>query len=333
MVTLTENIKNKRKESGLTQRELADLLGISDKTVSRWESGVQVPDAMILPDIARIFHTTVSALYGEETEGSRGESAADQTTAVPKPRLRPVSRWADILFKIITGAGLALCVLFSMLLCNQDSFRGAMAEQNERIRTVLFIILLSVCAVLMINKIWFTFFYHTKDRFHPSYLYDDVRYSSTMMLTVLTIWMAVFPFVHTVPFTEWYAVSVYVAGALFLAAMLWMKRDLRRAGVKVGRAVSIVSVILTAVTILSVILLYVILKANTGYQTMITEETYTAAEGLKEMVSRTTYMENSEYMHFSYYAFILSAIPIIASLLMNMIELFVKSGRLRERVL
>ena len=44
-----------RTESGLTQKELADLLDISDKTVSKWETGVSKPTTDTLKRLATIF--------------------------------------------------------------------------------------------------------------------------------------------------------------------------------------------------------------------------------------------------------------------------------------
>nr|WP_316621514.1 helix-turn-helix transcriptional regulator [uncultured Ruminococcus sp.] len=49
MNILCENIRTLRKARGLTQKELAEKLDISDKTVSRWESGVQLPEASLIP--------------------------------------------------------------------------------------------------------------------------------------------------------------------------------------------------------------------------------------------------------------------------------------------
>ena len=42
-----------RKAQGLTQRQLADKLGISDKTVSKWECGGGAPDISLLPLLSR----------------------------------------------------------------------------------------------------------------------------------------------------------------------------------------------------------------------------------------------------------------------------------------
>lgn len=53
-MTINEIIKQHRKKLGLTQKEFADMLSVSDKTVSRWEIGNQVPDALLMPDIAKV---------------------------------------------------------------------------------------------------------------------------------------------------------------------------------------------------------------------------------------------------------------------------------------
>ncbi|MBQ5326761.1 MAG: helix-turn-helix transcriptional regulator, partial [Oscillospiraceae bacterium] len=52
MNILAENISRRRKELKMTQKQLAEKLNISDKTVSRWETGAQIPDGLIIPDIA-----------------------------------------------------------------------------------------------------------------------------------------------------------------------------------------------------------------------------------------------------------------------------------------
>lgn len=61
-----------RKSSGLTQQDVADSLGITDKTVSKWECGKGLPDITALPAIAELFGvTTDEILRGEriiETE-------------------------------------------------------------------------------------------------------------------------------------------------------------------------------------------------------------------------------------------------------------------------
>ena len=75
MNILCENIRTLRKARGLTQKELAEKLDISDKTVSRWESGVQLPEASLIPQLAAVFCVSIDELYGVEKPAS-GEAAA-----------------------------------------------------------------------------------------------------------------------------------------------------------------------------------------------------------------------------------------------------------------
>lgn len=59
-----ENIKSLRKSKEITQEELAEMLGVSCQSVSRWESGVCYPDMELLPVIAKIFDSSVDSLLG-----------------------------------------------------------------------------------------------------------------------------------------------------------------------------------------------------------------------------------------------------------------------------
>ena len=58
-----------RKANGLTQRELADKLGISDKAVSRWERDETAPDLSLIPAIAEIFGVSSDELLRGERAG------------------------------------------------------------------------------------------------------------------------------------------------------------------------------------------------------------------------------------------------------------------------
>ena len=62
-------IAERRKQGGLTQMQLAELLGITDRAVSKWETGKSLPDASIMLQLCEILHITVSDLLtGEVTK-------------------------------------------------------------------------------------------------------------------------------------------------------------------------------------------------------------------------------------------------------------------------
>lgn len=64
--TLGQFIAENRKEKGLTQRELSEMLQVSDKTISHWERDESSPDITILPELSAIFGITVDELLKRE---------------------------------------------------------------------------------------------------------------------------------------------------------------------------------------------------------------------------------------------------------------------------
>lgn len=66
---IAENIKQRRKELGMTQNELASALGYSAKAVSKWESGKGVPPTVMLPFLANALRTNIDSLLSANKEG------------------------------------------------------------------------------------------------------------------------------------------------------------------------------------------------------------------------------------------------------------------------
>lgn len=60
-------IAERRKANNLTQRQLADQLSISDKTVSKWECGKGLPEVSLMLPLCEILHITVNDLLSGET--------------------------------------------------------------------------------------------------------------------------------------------------------------------------------------------------------------------------------------------------------------------------
>jgi len=57
-----------RKELQMTQRELAEKLNVTDKTISRWEVGKSYPDATILPALAKALNISIDELFGDTSK-------------------------------------------------------------------------------------------------------------------------------------------------------------------------------------------------------------------------------------------------------------------------
>ena len=62
LVKIGRFIAERRKAQGLTQARLAELLGITDRAVSKWENGKSLPDASIMLELCRILQISVNDL-------------------------------------------------------------------------------------------------------------------------------------------------------------------------------------------------------------------------------------------------------------------------------
>lgn len=67
MFYLSENLKKYRIMKNLTQEDVADYLGITPQSISKWERGECYPDITSLPALANIFETSIDVLIGMDT--------------------------------------------------------------------------------------------------------------------------------------------------------------------------------------------------------------------------------------------------------------------------
>lgn len=74
--SMGERISTLRREKGMTQKEIADILGITDKAVSKWERDIAFPDTATIPKLAEILGVSVEELL----------QAKAAPTAAPKNR-------------------------------------------------------------------------------------------------------------------------------------------------------------------------------------------------------------------------------------------------------
>ncbi len=68
-------IAENRRQKELTQKDLAEKLGISDKTVSKWETGHGMPDVSVIPELCEILSVNSNELLaGEKLESAESFS-------------------------------------------------------------------------------------------------------------------------------------------------------------------------------------------------------------------------------------------------------------------
>ena len=140
---LSDNIKILRKKKGYSQETLAEQLHVVRQTISKWEKGISVPDAVMLDRMAELFEVPVSVLLGgglevEEEQPSELNKIAQQLAVLNDQlvqqavRRRKVIRCAFVgvfaaIFLLI-GAAIGLRVYTESQLRDEASLRAVRYE-------------------------------------------------------------------------------------------------------------------------------------------------------------------------------------------------------------
>ena len=105
-----------RKANGMTQKDLAEQLNVSDKTVSRWERDDGAPDLSVFPVIAEIFDITCDELLRGERKSPQQQETTPENTPTPKGEKQRQRLLAVSLSKYKTRSMIAICLALVGLL-------------------------------------------------------------------------------------------------------------------------------------------------------------------------------------------------------------------------
>lgn len=89
------NIKHLRLEQQMTQQMLAERLAISPQSVSKWETGLSLPDVSLLPEIASCFGVTIDLLFQPHSSAYRNKAARRLAQYTLRPGDWPLFLQAD----------------------------------------------------------------------------------------------------------------------------------------------------------------------------------------------------------------------------------------------
>ena len=87
---LSENIKKARNDRHLSQRALADIIGVSQQTVGSWEVGRTSPDNEMLKKLASFFNVSVDYLLGRTDEPGGFQKGDGDNEAVAEKEVKTV---------------------------------------------------------------------------------------------------------------------------------------------------------------------------------------------------------------------------------------------------
>lgn len=139
-----------RKEKGLTQAQLAELLNITDRAVSKWETGKSMPDSSIMLDLCRILGISVNELLsGEKIEMEKYKEKLDENLIKLKKKDEINLNTRKIIGFIYTGImilGAIIC-----LICN-FAINGFFSWSLIPLSSIIFVWLMTIPLILMGRK-------------------------------------------------------------------------------------------------------------------------------------------------------------------------------------
>lgn len=115
-------LKDLRKEKGITQEQFAETLGVSGRTVSRWETGNNMPDISLLVEIAELFDVSIPEIINGERKSERmneevkevAESLSDYASVEKEKMIKEIRIYsimgmiATVIYCVLDLSGLVL---------------------------------------------------------------------------------------------------------------------------------------------------------------------------------------------------------------------------------
>lgn len=146
-----------RKANGMTQKDLAEQLNVSDKTVSRWERDDGAPDLAVIPVIAEIFNVTCDELLrGERKSPTERAETTEETESTPKAEKQRQRLLKSALSKYqnrtYIAMGISVVGMIVALICNLAFLKAILGF----FLGAIFFAASIVCQAVFVNKVFFS---------------------------------------------------------------------------------------------------------------------------------------------------------------------------------
>ena len=134
LVKIGKYVAGKRKELGLTQKQLAEKLGMSDKSVSKWERGICLPDVSVYEEYCALLGISINEfLAGEdiaqENIVKKSEDNLIQITTDSKHRQKKLKTVIAVLSVLVLATAMIVSVF--LLRANQPKNYIAPGDPNS----------------------------------------------------------------------------------------------------------------------------------------------------------------------------------------------------------
>ncbi|MBU5249595.1 helix-turn-helix domain-containing protein [Coprococcus comes] len=177
LIKIGKYIAEKRKALGLTQKQLAEKLNMSDKSVSKWERGICLPDVSIYMELCSILRISINEFLAGEDIGAenvikKSDSNLIQITKESKKKQKNLKTILAVVtvFAVIVSA--ILGTLFFHKLIQPKNYITAVDQTSTEMKTA---------ELLSGTDGAYLFHYFTKDEFKTLTIYVSEYQSGTLI--------------------------------------------------------------------------------------------------------------------------------------------------------
>ena len=114
-VKIGKFIASKRKEQGLTQLQLAEKLCITDRAVSKWETGKSLPDASLMPELCKLLKITINDLLCGEVVSVENYNEKAEKALLAMVKKEEMQNKKLMMYENVIGFGSTLSFLIQVL--------------------------------------------------------------------------------------------------------------------------------------------------------------------------------------------------------------------------
>lgn len=178
-----------RKANGMTQKQLAEKLNVSDKAVSRWERDESAPDLSLIPVIAEIFGVTSDEILRGERKNPDSEDFAPQNNAKTEKQIERIINDTRTKFTIrsIIAVGIGFLGLLAAIICNFGFNRAGLGFLIGCIFFIVSIICEALFVILNTNSFKTSEFDDEKLNEYKKVLFKTAFYTFATILYLIFI--------------------------------------------------------------------------------------------------------------------------------------------------
>ena len=179
LVKIGSYIAEKRKKLGMTQKQLAEKLGKSDKSVSKWERGICLPDVSVYLELCEILGISLNEfLAGEDIEVTNVEKKSEDTLIQISKDSSHKQRYLKKIIAVLLIAVGVFAITLGIMVCNKlrqpQNYIEAVDPDSVEMKTAE--LLSGIDGTMM-------FRYNSKDTFQALYVYSGLDFVSGLKTT------------------------------------------------------------------------------------------------------------------------------------------------------